>query len=151
MKPLKFWGLWVKGPFGHGLKGHLLICVSAVLCCAAQRAMSQCDSLPAAAQELAGSWQIAVWDKGVRKLHIIQGCSGGAGESLEPRQWDNLKVEKTAVIKYKCVYYYTGPMLYNFTHTHICDLQLQLHTEKKLANLPKLIGKPLKIPNWKEQ
>lgn len=50
-----------------------------------------------------------------------------------------------AVIKYKCVYCYTGPMLYNFTHTHICDLWPELHTEEKLANLPKLIGRPLKM------
>lgn len=56
-----------------------------------------------------------------------------------------MKVEKTAVIKYKCVYDYIGPMLYNFTHTHICDLQPQLHMEEKLANLPKLIGMPLKM------
>lgn len=54
-------------------------------------------------------------------------------------------MEKTAVIKYKCVYYYTGPMLYNFTHAHICDLWLQVHMEEKLANLPKLIGRPLKM------
>lgn len=54
-------------------------------------------------------------------------------------------MEKTAVIKYKCVYYYTAPMLYNFTHTHICDLWLQVHMEEKLANLSRLIGRPLKM------
>lgn len=47
-------------------------------------------------------------------------------------------MEKTAVIKYKCVYYYTGPVLYNFTHSHICDLWLKVHMEGKLANLSKL-------------
>lgn len=36
-------------------------------------------------------------------------------------------------------------MLYNFTHAHICDLRLQVHMEEKLANLPKLIGRPLKM------
>jgi hypothetical protein len=53
-------------------------------------------------------------------------------------------VEKTAVIKYKCVYYYTGPMLYNFTHSHICDLRLQVHMEGRLANLAKLTRRALK-------
>lgn len=28
LKPLKFWGLWVKGPQWHGLKSHLIIPVS---------------------------------------------------------------------------------------------------------------------------
>lgn len=38
-----------------------------------------------------------------------------------------------------------GPMLYNFTHTHIGDLWLQLCMEEKLANSPKLIGRTLKM------
>lgn len=54
-------------------------------------------------------------------------------------------MEKTAVIKYKCVYYYTGPMLYNFTHSHICDLRLQVHMEGRLANLAKLTRRTLKM------
>lgn len=36
-------------------------------------------------------------------------------------------------------------MLYNFTHAHIRDLRPQLPTEEKRANLPKLIGRPLKM------
>lgn len=36
-------------------------------------------------------------------------------------------------------------MLYNFTHTHISDLWLQLCMEAKLANSPKLIGRTLKM------
>ena len=36
-------------------------------------------------------------------------------------------------------------MLYNFTHTHIGDLWLQLCMEEKLANSPKLIGRTLKM------
>lgn len=36
-------------------------------------------------------------------------------------------------------------MLYNFTHTHIRDLRLRLHTEERLVNLLKLIGRPLKM------
>ena len=36
-------------------------------------------------------------------------------------------------------------MLYNFIHTHIGDLWLWLHTEEKLANLSKLIGRLLKM------
>lgn len=54
-------------------------------------------------------------------------------------------MEKTAVIKYKCVYYYTEPMLYNFTHSHICDLRLQVHMEGRLANLAKLTRRTLKM------
>lgn len=59
-------------------------------------------------------------------------------------------MEQTAVIKYKCVYYYTGPMLYNFTHTRICDLRLLLGTEETLANLPRLTRRPLKMSSLEE-
>lgn len=102
-------------------------------------------------EEPAGIWQIASGlSRGARKTAHKAGLlyGGAGGECLRasgPRQCDGSKVEKTAVIKYKCVYYYAGPMLYNFTHAHICDLRLLLHMEKKRANLPKLIGRPLKM------
>lgn len=121
------------------------------LCCAAQRAVSGYDSLPLAAQRGAG-WHLA--DSGLsrvrgrktaHKARLLDGGSGGSAcEPLGPRQGAGSKVEKTTVVKYKCVYYYTGPMLYNFTRTRICDLRL-LHTEEKPANVPKLIRGPLKM------